>query len=159
MSDEREADGPDAGDGTTREFSFETTVDVRYSDVDTYGHVNNATYATYLEEARVDYLDTVLGDEARSLATESAEGDGVGIVVASLDLQYRHSVGMVDSVTVGIRVPRLGGSSFPIEYEVRSGGDVAAEGTTTMVAYDRAAGASRPLPESWRERIASFEEL
>jgi len=90
VSDEREADDPDAGDGTTREFSFETTVDVRYSDVDTYGHVNNATYATYLEEARVDYLDTVLGDEARSLATESAEGDGVGIVVASLDLQYRH---------------------------------------------------------------------
>ncbi|MCU4799975.1 acyl-CoA thioesterase [Halobacteria archaeon HArc-gm2] len=159
MSDEREAGGPDADDGTTGVFSFETTVDVRYSDVDTYGHVNNATYATYLEEARIDYLDAVLGDEARSLAAESAEGDDVGIVVASLDIQYRHSVGLVEAVTVSVRVPRLGGSSFPIEYEVRSDGDVAAEGTTTMVAYDRAAGASRPLPDSWRERISSFEGL
>ncbi|SFR99230.1 acyl-CoA thioester hydrolase [Halomicrobium zhouii] len=144
-------------------FEFETTVAVRYSDVDTYGHVNNATYATYLEEARIDYLEEVLGDEARSLAAESAEGDGggaaVGVVVASLDIQYRHSVGLVDSVSVGVRVPRLGDASFPIEYEIRSDGDVAAEGTTTMVAYDREAGKSRPLPDSWRERIASFEGL
>ncbi len=138
-------------------FDFETEVPVRYTDVDTYGHVNNATYATYLEEARIDYLEAVLGDEARSLAADSAEGDGVGIVVASLELDYRHSVGLVETVTVGVRVPRLGESSFPIEYEVRSDGEVAATGETTMVAYDRAANASRPLPDAWRERIASFE--
>ena len=140
-------------------FEFETTVPVRYTDVDTYGHVNNATYATYLEEARIDYLEEVLGDEARSLAAESADGNGVGIVVANLELQYRHSVGLVDSVTVGVRVPRLGDSSFPIEYEVRSDGDVAAEGTTTMVAYDREEATSRPIPDSWRERLRSFEGL
>lgn len=140
-------------------YEFETTVPVRYSDVDTYGHVNNATYATYLEEARIDYLEAVLGDEARSLAAQSADEDGVGIVVASLDLQYRHSVGLVDSVTVGVRVPRLGDSSFPMEYEIRSDGDVAAEGTTTMVAFDRAEGASRPIPDTWRDRFSSFEGL
>lgn len=137
------------------DFEFETTVPVRYTDVDTYGHVNNATYVTYLEEARIDYLEAVLGDEARSLTAES-EGD-VGIVVANLELQYRHSVGLVDSVVVDVRVPRLGDSSFPIEYEIRSDGDIAAEGTTTMVAYDRAEGASRPIPDDWRERITSFE--
>lgn len=136
-------------------YEFETTVPVRYTDVDTYGHVNNATYATYLEEARIDYLEDVLGEEARSLTAESA-GD-VGMVVANLELQYRHSVGLVDSVEVGVRVPRLGNSSFPMEYEIRSEGAIAAEGTTTMVAFDRAEGASRQLPDSWRERISAFE--
>lgn len=138
-------------------YEFVTTVPVRYTDVDTYGHVNNATYATYLEEARIDYLQEVLGDEARSITAES-DGD-VGMVVANLELQYRHSVGLVDSVEVGVRVPRLGDSSFPMEYEIRSDGDVAAEGATTMVAFDRAEGASRALPETWRERFEAFEGL
>ena len=140
------------------EFAFETDVAVRYTDVDTYGHVNNATYATYLEEARIDYLEAVLGrEENESLA---GAGDGsIGVVVASLELEFRHSVGLVDAVTVGVRVPRLGDSSFPIEYEVRSDGDVAAVGETTMVAYDRDEGASRPIPDAWRERITSFEGL
>ena len=148
----RPDDGEEVGD---ERFAFETEVSVRYADVDTYGHVNNATYATYLEEARVDYLAAALGEEARSLTAESATD--VGIVVASLELDYRRSVGLVDSVTVAVRVPRLGESSFPIEYEVRSDGEVAAEGTTTMVAYDRAERASRPIPDEWRERITSFE--
>ena len=139
------------------DYEFETTVPVRYSDVDTYGHVNNATYATYLEEARLDYLDEILGDEAESITTDSA-GD-VGTVVASLELAYRDSIGVVDSVTVGVRVPRLGDSSFPFEYVIRSEGTVAAEATTTMVAYDRAEGAPRPIPDTWRERISAFEGL
>jgi len=141
-------------------FTFETEVAVRYSDVDTYGHVNNAVYATFVEEARVDYLEAVL--DADDTAREGPAGmsaDGVGIVVASLDLEFRRSVGMVDDVTVGVRVPNLGESSFPFEYEIRSAGEVAAVGETTMVAYDRGTDASRPIPEAWRERITSFEGL
>lgn len=138
-------------------FAFETEVSVRYTDVDTYGHVNNATYATYLEEARIDYLQAVLGDGENEALAGLREG-GTGMVVAGLELDFRHPVGLVDAVTVDVRVPRLGNSSFPIEYEVRSGGDVAAGGETTMVAYDRDEGASRPIPDRWRDRITSFEE-
>jgi acyl-CoA thioester hydrolase len=144
-----------SGDATVDEF--ETAVPVRYADVDTYGHVNNATYAAYLEEARIDYLEEVLGEEAETITADSP-GD-VGLVVANLELQYRHSIGLADSVRVGVRVPRLGDSSFPFEYEVRSDDAVAAEGTTTMVAYDRAAGESVPIPDTWRERISAFEGL
>ncbi|MFC6975463.1 acyl-CoA thioesterase [Halomicroarcula sp. GCM10025709] len=37
-------------------FEYTTEVSVRYDDLDTYGHVNNVRYGTYLEEARIDYL-------------------------------------------------------------------------------------------------------
>jgi len=141
-------------------FDFETEVDVRYSDVDTYGHVNNAVYATFVEDARVDYLDAVLdADDAESGGLTGMNEDGVGIVVANLELEFRTPVGPVDSVTVGVRVPELGRSSFPFEYEIRSDGDVAAVGETTMVAYDRGAGEACPVPAAWRDRITQFEGL
>ncbi|MFB6075072.1 MAG: acyl-CoA thioesterase [Haloarculaceae archaeon] len=134
---------------------FETDVPVRYSDLDTYGHVNNATVATYCEEARVDYFEAVLPADADLTGTEGA----TGVVVANLEIDFERPVGPVDAVTVGVEVPSLGESSFPMAYEVRADGAVAATGETTMVAYDRAERRSVPIPSSWREAIAAYEGL
>jgi acyl-CoA thioester hydrolase len=136
-------------------FEFETEVAVRYGDLDTYGHVNNAVYATLLEEARVDYLTQVVGEYADITGT----GDGLGIVLATLELAFQSSLGPSDSVTVAVRVPRLGESSFPIEYEVREDGDVLATGETTVVVYDRGRQESQPIPDTWRAEIRAFEGL
>ncbi|MBV0923934.1 acyl-CoA thioesterase [Halomicroarcula limicola] len=138
-------------------FEFATEVDIRYDDLDTYGHVNNVRYGTYLEEARIDYLREVLGQNDDDLL--SAAGDGTGIVIANLELDYERPVRTLDSVTIGVRVPRLGTKSFPFEYEVRSDGHVAATGETTVVAYSRREETPQPIPESWREAIAEFEGL
>jgi acyl-CoA thioester hydrolase len=137
-------------------FEFTTTVDVRYNDLDTYGHVNNAIYGTYVEEARVDYLETVLGGE---IADITGEGEETGMVVANLQLDFEQPIRLADEVTVGVRVPRLGEKSFPFEYEIRSQGKVAATGETTMVAYDRATEGAVAVPDSWREEITKFEGL
>ncbi|MBV0903600.1 acyl-CoA thioesterase [Haloarcula salina] len=137
-------------------FEYTTEVAVRYADVDTYGHVNNAVYATYIEEARIDYLRDVVTDGETLLADDES---GTGIVIANLELDFERPVRLRDSVTVAVRVPRLGGKSFPMEYEVRSDGAVAATGETTIVAYDRAEGAARPIPDDWREAITAFEGL
>jgi len=138
-------------------FEFTTTVEVRYNDLDTYGHVNNAIYGTYVEEARVDYLETVVGGATADI---TGSGEETGMVVANLELDFEHPIRTRDEVTVGVRVPRLGEKSFPFEYEIRTAnGDVAATGETTMVAYSRGEGASVPIPDSWRESIAEFEGL
>lgn len=136
-------------------FEFTTEVDVRYADVDTYGHVNNATYGTYFEEARVDYFREVVGSDDILAAGE----DGIGIVLATLKIEYESPVEMTDSVSVGVRVPRLGETSFPFEYELRDDGTVAATGETTVVVYDRGSESPRPIPDRWRENIAQFEGL
>lgn len=138
-------------------FEFTTEVAVRYNDLDTYGHVNNATYGTYFEEARIDYLRDVVGRDSGDLLT--ATGEGTGIVIANTEIDYERPVRLVDSVAVDVRVPRLGTKSFPFEYELRADGAVAATGETTVVTYDRESQSSRPIPDSWREAIARFEGL
>ncbi|WP_262175334.1 acyl-CoA thioesterase [Haloarcula laminariae] len=134
-------------------MSFETEVDLRFDDLDTYGHVNNVRYGTYLEEARIDYLAEVVGGGSRAFLADSDDG----IVIKTLDIEFERPIRTADSVTVGVRVPRLGTTSFPFEYEVRDGDAVAATGETTVVTYDRAAGEPQPIPEPWRDAISEFE--
>jgi len=134
-------------------MSFETEVPLRFDDLDTYGHVNNVRYGTYLEEARIDYLVEVVGDGSRDFLADSDDG----IVVKTLEIEFEQPVRSADSVTVSVYVPRLGTTSLPFEYEIRDDGAVAATGETTVVTYDRAAGEPQPIPEDWRDAISEFE--
>lgn len=129
---------------------FEQEVAVRYSDLDTYGHVNNAVYGTYCEEARVGYINEVFGVESI---------DEFPAVVASLSIDFRAPIREPTSVTVAVWVSRLGDSSMTMEYELRQSGQVVAEAETTLVTIDPATGETRPLPDEWRERVAEYEGL
>jgi len=131
---------------------FTTEVAVRYDDLDTYGHVNNVRYGTYIEEGRVGYLAEIVGDGTREFLA-----GGTGIVVAHLELDFERPVGPTESVTVAVEVPRLGTTSFPMAYEVRDGGTVVATGETTMVTVDPETGEPRPVPDDWRSAIERFE--
>jgi len=131
------------------EDSYSVTVDVRYQDVDALGHVNNAIYATYLEEARVEYLPDVLGDTG-----------AIEAVLANVTIDYRRPVTIEDdAVEVRIEAVDVGTSSITFEYEVYASGELAAEASTVQVAYDEEARESVPLPEAWRERVREFEGL
>ena len=130
------------------EFRFDTDVEVRYQDIDALGHVNNAVYGTYLEQARVRYFDRVLGVpiEDRSM------------VLANLDIDFRQPVTIDDrQVTVACGVVELGDSSFRMQYRVAPSDDgvPAATAETTLVAWD--GDGSRPLPDHWREQFEAFE--
>jgi len=129
---------------------FEYTVDVRYNDLDTYGHVNNAVYGTYCEEARIAYIAEVLG------ITEIGEFPAV---VASLNIDFRSSVTQPTSVDVRVWVPELGNSSLTMAYELEQDGRVVAEAETTIVAIDPATRETRALPEEWREAVVEYEDL
>jgi acyl-CoA thioester hydrolase len=131
--------------------TFETTIGVRYRDIDAMGHVNNAVYASYLEQARIDYFHDLLGVD---LST-------VGAVLASLSVDYERSIELQDGpVRVELDVPRLGDSSIPMEYALyRADGALAATGETVQVVFDKEAQASTSIPESWREAITEFHDL
>ncbi|WP_353634127.1 thioesterase family protein [Halobacterium sp. NMX12-1] len=128
------------------EFPFATAVDVRYQDHDTLGHVNNAVYVTYMEEARVAYLSEYAG-----LAM-----DDISMVVAHLDVDFRRTVEYADEVEVAVGVTDVGGSSFTMAYEVRDGETVAVEGESVQVTLDPETGESQPVPDEWRD---SFEPV
>ena len=128
---------------------FTTDIQVRFRDIDAYGHVNNAVYVTYLEQARVEYLRSVLGV-------------GIGeldIVLASLSVDYREPLTDAESVEVAIDVPELGHSSVPMEYEIRTDDGVVAVAESVQVTYDFETDSSKPIPERWREEIAAYHGL
>jgi acyl-CoA thioester hydrolase len=129
------------------EFSYAQDVPVRFQDLDAVGHVNNAVYATYLEEVRISYTEEVL----------EVQTDESGLVIAHLELDYRRPITEDDQVTVALRTGELGTSSIPMEYEIRAGDDVVATAETVMVTIDYDTGETRPMPEEWRERIRAYE--
>jgi len=129
------------------DFEYETELQVRFRDLDAMGHVNNAVYATYLEQARVDYYADVLGVGL----------DDIDTVLVNLEIDYRHEVVLDDeTVTIAMGVRSIGESSVVVGYEVRAGDRVAATAETTQVYVDPDEGGSRPLPEAWVEQMESL---
>jgi acyl-CoA thioester hydrolase len=130
-----------------QEDPFTVAVELRYNDVDLLGHVNNAVYASYLEQARVAYLPEVVDVDAL---------DGV---IAHLEIDYHRPIVLEDDVEVAVAITDVGTSSLTFDYEIRASGEVAATAETVQVAYDAETGEPRQLPEEWRERIREYEGL
>jgi len=122
----------------------EKQVEIRWSDVDAFGHVNNAVYATYLEECRDEWLDRALGNA-------EAAWD---FVLARVAIDFRQELRLEhDTVLVRVRLDRIGTSSVATREEILAGEEVSAEAEAVLVARDRETGRSRPLTEAEREAI------
>ncbi len=131
--------------------AYAVELEVRFRDIDAMGHVNNAVYATYIEQARTRYVRDVLETDLASIPT----------VLASLSIEYRRPVLLSDgSVTVTIEVPEIGTSSLPMRYTIATAdGDVAAEAESTQVFLDPETERPAPIPERYREAIVERHDL
>jgi acyl-CoA thioester hydrolase len=123
-------------------FEFVHRETVRFRDVDSLGHVNNAVFLTYLEEARIAYL-LPFG------------ADVTNMILARVEIDFREPLRTGDEIEIGVRPAGVGTKSFELAYEVRSGDTVAAEAKTVIVSYDYEGGRSVELPEAWREAFAA----
>jgi acyl-CoA thioester hydrolase len=123
----------------SRVSAYATEIAVRWSDMDAFGHVNNASFVTLLEEARTELL---FGAGAQA----GAAGLARGVVVARLSVRYRRPL-VYSGAPAALRlwVSELRAASFDLDYEVRDGrsGEVVATARTQLVPYDLAA--ARPL--------------
>ncbi|MCO8246423.1 MULTISPECIES: thioesterase family protein [unclassified Haladaptatus] len=131
------------------EFGYTTDIEVRYRDLDTMGHVNNAIYVTFLEQSRVDYFEDVLGISPTDISG----------VIAHLEIDYLRSITAEDDVTVAMRVTDMGTTSVTMEQEIRAGGEPAATAEIVQVVFDENGEEPRPIPSEWRDRITTHEGL
>ena len=125
----------------------EKRIEIRWRDLDALGHVNNAVYATYLEEARDEWMERALG----------GSGDLWDYVLVRVAIDFRHELTQEDdAVLVRTRLARIGTSSLTLREEIVTlDGAVAAEAESVVVARDRETGASRPLTSAEREAYAA----
>jgi acyl-CoA thioester hydrolase len=128
-------------------FPFETPVAVRFNDLDAMGHVNNALFATYFEEARAAFAREVFG---------LTQLDAFDFVVARVEIDYRRPLRYGEELRAALRVASVGESSFTIEYRLTAGGTVVATGKTVQVFYDYSSAKKKPVPEGFREKSAPY---
>jgi len=114
---------------------------VRFRDCDAMGHVNNAVYSTYLEEARIDVL-----------------GGLSDFILARVEIDFRSELRAGEEIEVGTRVGQLGTKSFELEHEIRTDGRVVAEARSVLAAYDYDRAESVPLSEELRARLRAAQE-
>lgn len=126
-----------------------TEVRVRWSDLDAFGHVNNARTLTLLEEARVDWLFVEAARHGVDRLTE-------GIVVSRLVIDYRRSIGFGLPVTVSMGIAALGAAAFTVDYQVLVAGELAAEASTVLVPVNSTTFRPRRLDTSERDFLTRY---
>jgi acyl-CoA thioester hydrolase len=107
--------------------------------------VNNASFASFAELARLDFLNR-FGGSVRSL------------ILASLYIDFRRQVGFTDEVYVETRVEKLGTTSVTLAQTVFANGERAADVRSTVVFFDYANNKARPLTDEMRAAVAPFLE-
>ena len=120
-----------------RDWPFVVRERVRFRDVDSFGHVNNAVYSTYLEQARLDALG------------------GLGsVILARVEIDFRAEVNVGEEVEVRSRCTRIGTKSVELEHEILANGRLAAEAKSVLVGFDYERRVSAPIPDQLKERLS-----
>jgi acyl-CoA thioester hydrolase len=127
---------------------------VRFRDCDPLGHVNNAVYLTYLEQARFTLWRAQLGYVVAPAASEGARG--VGFILARAECDFRSQARYGDVLEIRLSLGAIGRTSFTYEYEIvdAATGGLAASARTVQVLYDYDAGRPVPIDEAMRAKLA-----
>ena len=136
-------------------------VQVRYQDLDPYGHVNNAIHLQYFEAARLAYLGK-LADHLGFGPLAAGDVPRMRYVIAEVTIRYKAPIFLGEPLFGAASIRTVGDRSFVMDYELRAGesyenGRVAAEGTSAQVFYDLDAGEVRPRPEWFLPAVAALE--
>ena len=124
---------------------------LRWSDIDQLGHVNNARYLSFFEEARIRY-----GIESGMSWNWTTEG----MVIASVQVSFRRELKLYDEPRIYSRTTRVGKSSYDMEYLViDKHGNLVCESTAVLVALNLLERKTIVIPERIRTAIATYETL
>jgi acyl-CoA thioester hydrolase len=110
---------------------------VRFRDCDAMGHVNNAVFSTYLEEARIGVL-----------------GGLTPFILARVEIDFRSQLLAGEQIEIGTRCSRIGTKSFDLEHQIRADGRVVADARSVLVGYDYEAEQSVPLTDELKRRLS-----
>ncbi len=120
------------------EYPWTLREHVRFRDLDAMGHVNNAVYSTYLEQARIAIL-----------------GGLEPFILARVEIDFQAELRAGEEIEVRSRCAHVGTKSFTLEHEIWAGERRVAAAQSVLVGYDYTVGASVPLTENQRRRLAT----
>ena len=137
------------------DFRFYHPIEVRYGDLDPQGHLNNAKYLTYFEQARIAYWIKM------GFFTKDQSFMELGVILADVHITYLEPVYFGQNIKVGVHVTRLGNKSMTWEQNIVDADTdkELARGEVVIVTYDYKEEKTTPIPQKWREKITEFEGI
>lgn len=135
-------------------FPVTIEIPIRFGDIDALGHVNNARYLSYMEEARIAYMERIFpgNDFARNFLA-------FPFILGEVTCRYLSPAFLDETLEVGVRVGQMGTKSFTVEYlmTAKGSGRPVAKGQTTMVVFDLETQKSLPISDELRAKIREVE--
>ena len=119
--------------------------DVPYRDLDFFGHVNNATYFGYFENARIRLWLELTG---------GTKPEDINFIVAHAECDFRKQLRM-EPIEICVRIGEMRTSSLDFLYEVRRGDDIAATGKVVVVLFDWKTNAKKAIDDDFRRKVAA----
>jgi len=133
-------------------FRFTMPYTVRIADINYGGHVANSAVLNFFQEARIAYLGQMGPFSELDLG-------GCGIILPEAQVRYRAEMFHGDQLLIGVRIEAMKNSSMMMAYRIDREGQVVAEGTTALVAFDYRTRRPVRLPEAFRRAVVRFEEI
>ena len=120
-------------------------IEIRWGDMDAMGHVNNTVYFRYMEQARIDWFESLVprGEAWRTMS----------IVIVNASCNFKKPINYPGTVEVRVFAGAPGGSSVPTFYELRVGDEIYADGAAVVVFIDMAKQKPVRIPADIRERL------
>jgi len=134
------------------DYTYKTPIATRFSDIDAVGHVNNAIYLTYFEEARLKYWREAI----------HWDWSDAGVIVGRSEVNYLKPIMLHDQIVCYVRTTRIGDSSFDIMHVLvrltELGEEICTTGKTVCISYDYKANKSVPIPHAERTRMIEYDK-
>lgn len=125
-----------------------TPVQKRFSDVDSFMHVNNIWQQSYFDMGKTDFYTKVLGI--------TGVFDKLRIITASTHTDYYGQVRLTDDIVVVTDVSRLGNKSMTLHQRIMCGERCLTESSSVMVAFDFETQQTVAMPDEWRRRLEEY---
>ncbi len=134
-------------------FNFTIPYAVRVADVNYGGHVANSAVLNFFQDARIAYLKSLGG------YSELDIGNQCGIILPEAHVRYLAEMFLGDELQIGVKIVKVGRSSFTMTYRIERDGVATAEGETVLVCFDYQQRKPRRIDIGFREKIEVFEMM
>ena len=134
------------------DFRHIIPLQIRFNDVDKFGHVNNTVYFQFYDTAKTDYIATVC---------KGVDWERLAIVVVKIEAEFVAQIKGDNHIAGRTRAVKIGNKSFHLEQDVidTDTQEIKSRCFSVMVLYDLDRQQTIPLPDEWRRAISDYDGL
>jgi YbgC/YbaW family acyl-CoA thioester hydrolase len=126
-------------------LSVTTPIQMRFEDIDSFGHVNNIAQQSYFDLGKSDFF--------QRLWQTVGESDATPVMMVSVQTDFLRQIRYGEKVEVSTHIESIGTKSVTLQQQILLCGEVCSRSRVVMVCYDKERGTSVEVPDSWRKVV------